>query len=103
HTWPEKLAPVPSVEVQSSGESNRHTYWLLDAFLDGKQIESLNRSLAYALGADTSGWDANQFLRPPLSTNRKYRKPITVKVVVDREELAPYSVGDFEHIPTPKD
>lgn len=103
HTWPEKLAPVPSIEVQSSGESNRHTYWLLDDFLSGKQIETLNRSLAYALGADTSGWDANQFLRPPLSTNRKYRKPITVKVAVDREELAPYSVGDFEHIPTPKD
>lgn len=102
-SWPEKTAPLPSIEVRSSSDRNRHAYWLLDAFLSGKEIEELNRSLAYALGADTSGWDANQFLRPPLSTNRKYVKPITVKIVADREELARYSVGDFEHIPTPRD
>lgn len=102
-TWPDETAPIPSVEVQSSGDRNKHAYWLLDSFLSRKEIENLNRSLAYALGADTSGWDANQFLRPPLSTNRKYKKPITVKVVADREELADYSVEDFSHIPVPRD
>lgn len=100
-TWPESIAPVPSIEVQSSSAERRHAYWLLDDFLPPKAIEKLNRSLAYALNADLSGWDANQFLRPPFSTNRKYRKPIIAKVVADREELAPYSVGDFEHIPAP--
>ena len=101
--WLEKVAPLPSIEVQSSSDRNRHAYWLLDEFLGRKQIEELNRSLSYALGADTSGWDANQFLRPPFSTNRKYTKPITVKVVADREEIADYSVGDFDHIPVPRD
>lgn len=98
--WPEDIAPRPSIEVQSSTEKNRHAYWLLDEFVGRKEIEDINRSLAYALSSDTSGWDANQFLRPPFSIHRK-RKPITVKVVADREELLPYSVGDFGHLPKP--
>lgn len=102
-TWPEETAPIPSVEVMSSSERNRHAYWLLDEFKTAKEIENINRALAYALGADTSGWDANQFLRPPLSVNRKYRKPITVKVHADREELSLYSSDAFDHIPTPRD
>lgn len=101
--WPEATAPLPSIEVQSSRPENRHAYWLLDGFRTGKEIENINRALAYALSADTSGWDANQFLRPPLSTNRKYNKPITVKVATDREELALYTDDDFSHIPTAKD
>lgn len=101
--WPVDVAPVPSVEVQSSVLKNRHAYWLLDGFKSPKEIENVNRALAYALGADTSGWDANQFLRPPQSVNRKYRKPISVKVIADREEISLYSIEDFGHIPTPKD
>jgi len=101
--WPEDIAPKPSVEVQSSTDRNRHAYWVLDDFTEPKEIERINRSLAYALGADTSGWDANQFLRPPYSMHRKTRKPITVKVVADRTELAPYSTDSFDHLPTPRD
>lgn len=101
--WPDDVAPRPSVEVQSSTDKNRHAYWVLDEFFSPKDVEKINRSLAYALGADTSGWDANQFLRPPYSTHRKTRKPLTVKIVADREELAPYSAEDFSHIPTPRD
>lgn len=101
--WPDDIAPRPSLEVQSSTEKNVHAYWILDESVEPKEIERINRSLAYALDADTSGWDANQFLRPPFSMHRKTRKPITVKVVADRTELAPYSVGDFEHLPTPRD
>lgn len=100
--WPEDIAPLPSIEVQSSADLNRHCYWILDEFQGRKEIEKINRALAYALSADTSGWDANQFLRPPFSVHRK-RKPITVKVVAERTEIAPYSVGDFEHIPAPVD
>lgn len=100
-TWPEDIAPKPSIEVQSSSDLNRHCYWVLDEFQGPKQVEKINRALAYALSADTSGWDANQFLRPPYSVHRKHKKPIAVKVVADRSEIAPYSVGDFEHIPSP--
>lgn len=101
--WPEDVAPIPSIEVQSSSKLNRHCYWILDELQGPKEIEKINRALAYTLGADTSGWDANQFLRPPFSVHRKHRKPITVKVVAERTEIAPYSVGDFEHIPAPVD
>jgi hypothetical protein len=34
--------------------------------------EDLNRRLAYAMGADLSGWDLTQLLRVPGTRNRKY-------------------------------
>lgn len=98
--WPEHIAPKPSVEIRSSADKNRHVYWLLDEFVGPKKLERLNRALAYALGADLSGWDASQLLRPPFSTHRKH-KPITVKVVADRTELAPYPMEAFSGVPEP--
>lgn len=100
-TWPESIAPRPHVEVQSSTRAKRHAYWRLDEFTSAKDIEKINRSLAYALGADTSGWDANQFLRPPYSVNRKYSKPIVAKIVADRIEYADLPVEAFSGLPTP--
>lgn len=99
--WPESLVELPSLEVQSSIPTKRHVYWRLDEFLDDpRRLEKLNRSIAYAMGADTSGWDANQFLRPPFSVNRKYDKPITAKVVENRLERV-YDLSAFAGIPTP--
>jgi hypothetical protein len=101
--WPTQLAPKPSLEVQSSTALKRHVYWRLSEFCsDPKALEKVNRALAYALGADTSGWDANQFLRPPFSVNRKYAKPITAKVVSDHPENV-YSLDAFSFIPAPEE
>lgn len=99
--WPTKIAPKPHLEVQSSGTANRHAYWILDEFVGRKDIERINRSLAYALNADTSGWDANQFLRPPMSVNRKYKSPIVAKVVTNRSEISDYPLDAFNDLPTP--
>lgn len=99
--WPDDVAPIPSIEVQSSSDRKRHAYWRLAEFTEPKAVERINRSLAYAFEADTSGWDANQFLRPPFSVNRKYRKPIMAKVVADRSEIKPYRLKKFEHLPSP--
>lgn len=99
--WPEGTAPRPNIEVQSSVAGKRHAYWKLDEFHGRKEIEKVNRSLSYALSADTSGWDANQFLRPPFSVNRKYAKPLTTKIVADRQEIVPYDDEAFASIPTP--
>lgn len=99
--WPTDVAPKPHLEVQSSTPTKRHVYWKLDEFTNPKDVERINRSLAYALQADTSGWDANQFLRPPYSVNRKYQKPIVAKVVADRGEQAVYPVEAFSELPTP--
>lgn len=99
--WDDSVVPLPTIEVQSSTEKKRHVYWALDEFVtDAKRLEKINRSIAYALDADTSGWDSNQFLRPPFSVNRKYDKPITAKVVADRLENV-YSLSAFADIPTP--
>lgn len=71
--------PVPSMRVQSSTDTHEHVYWVLDSFeTDVSRIESINRSISYTYRADTSGWDANQILRPPYTTNYKHDLPVTL-------------------------
>jgi len=72
--------PRPTLIVQSSIEGHEHTYWRLNAFLsDISKLEERNRSLAYVTHADTSGWDADQILRPIHTINRKRDMPVVVK------------------------
>ncbi len=79
--------PAPDLRIQSSTEGHEHTYWTLQEFLtDSEVIEERNRALSYSLGADTSGWDANQILRPPgtenfPAPNKKRTEPKTVTVL----------------------
>ena len=101
-SWPTEIAPLPTVEIQSSTSQKRHVYWELKEFTPRKKIEEINRALAYALGADLSGWDANQFLRPPHTVNRKYAKPITAKVLKNRTDRS-YAVSAFDSVPKPKE
>ena len=86
--------PAPSLRIQSSTEDHQHVYWHLDEFCtDINFIEEKNRAIAYTLGADTSGWDANQVLRPPHTTN--YKHDIPVVVAEEREEHYPRTRFDF--------
>lgn len=101
-TWPKEIAPVPTIEIQSSTNQKRHVYWELKEFTPRKKIEEINRALAYALGADLSGWDANQFLRPPHTVNRKYAKPITAKILKNRIDRS-YEHSAFSNVPRPKE
>lgn len=72
----EKNIPEPTLIVQSSVEGNQHAYWGTESFDSSVEgIEDRNRALAYRLGADTSGWDADQLLRPPYTANYGYRNP----------------------------
>ena len=76
-SWPEiakkHSIPEPSLIIASSVEGREHAYWSLAGFESSvEQIDSRNRALAYTLGADTGGWDANQFLRPPFTHNYGY-------------------------------
>lgn len=97
--WSDHL-PTPHIEVQSSSAKRRHTYWKLDTFVGPEDVETINRALAYGLDADMSGWDAGQFLRPPMTKNRKYLEPIETKIVADREN-ATYSTDEFLSLPMP--
>jgi hypothetical protein len=73
------VIPMPSVRVQSSVDGHEHVYWKLEEFSnDIEFIEGSNRSIAYTLRADTSGWDINQILRPPYTTNYKHDLPVTL-------------------------
>jgi AAA domain len=73
------IIPTPSLRIQSSSETHQHVYWRLDHFTtDITFVEEKNRALAYSLNADTSGWDINQVLRPPETTNHKHGVVVTV-------------------------
>jgi hypothetical protein len=84
--WPEEqeegqlFVPRPTLIVQSSIEGHEHCYWKLQEFVsDIDTLEDRNRALAYVMHADTSGWDADQILRPIRTTNHKRNMPVIVK------------------------
>lgn len=71
--------PKPTLRVQSSLPGHEHWYWRLDTFLSDPQLlEDRNRALTYMLHADSSGWDADQVLRPVGTTNYKRGLPVFV-------------------------
>lgn len=96
--------PEPTLRIQSSLKNKQHMYWKLDEFLtDVKKIEDSNRGIAYTFGADTSGWDATQFLRPPGTINQGYRKDREPKKVERLSEYEkPVKFGQFK-LPSPKE
>jgi hypothetical protein len=72
--------PAATMRVQSSADGHQHFYWNLAEFsYDPSFIENSNRALAYGMKADTSGWDANQILRPPHTHNYKRNLPVVLK------------------------
>lgn len=69
--------PIPTMRVRSSNEGHEHLYWRLENFeTDVNRVEEINRAVAYMFQADTSGWDANQILRPPGTRNHKRDKVV---------------------------
>jgi hypothetical protein len=69
----------PSIVIQSSTEGHAHCYWkLTKPCADLDFITSSNRAIAYTYGADYSGWDVEQVLRPPFTTNFKHNLPVLV-------------------------
>lgn len=69
--------PAPSMRVQSSEPGREHWYWRVSEFnTDVQNIDGVNRGITYSLGADPSGWDADQVLRPPATTNFKRNKRV---------------------------
>lgn len=77
--WSTMKVPEPTLRVQSSLDGHEHCYWRLDEAAPAAVVEERNRALAYELGADTSGWDADQILRPIHTTNQKRGMPVHVK------------------------
>lgn len=74
--------PAPTLTVETS--PGRWNYlWVLTRPIAPDQAEDLNRRIAYAIGADTGGWDIGQLLRVPGLPNYKYDATPTVTIVAD--------------------
>ena len=69
--------PAPSI-ILGSGHG-QHAYWSLCPPVSPSEVESANRRLAVALGADLHSTDAARVLRPPESFNHKRgeMRPVT--------------------------
>ncbi|RPH69417.1 hypothetical protein EHM76_07135, partial [bacterium] len=92
-----KQVPIPTAIVQTSSASHVHCYWRIDPTNQGT-VEDTNRRLTYYLGADNTGWDATQLLRPPGTVNWKHNLP----VFLADHSGGTYEVGSFEFVPEVK-
>ena len=89
--------PAPSIRVQSSIEGHEHWYWIADEAINPYDLERVNRSISYHFGADLSGWDANQVLRPIGTRNHKRNATVTL-IQTNPGTVNP---GSFSELPDP--
>ncbi len=73
-------SPEPTAIVESS-PGHAHLFWRLTRSISPSRAEELNRRLLVAVGADRSGWDLSQLLRPPGTRNRKYEDAPPVRLL----------------------
>jgi len=84
--------PTPTAVVESS-PGREQFYWGLSRPLPPEVGERLNRRLALFMGADRSGWDLTQLLRPPRTPNHKYTDAPLVRVLELKDERhCPYEL-----------
>jgi P4 family phage/plasmid primase-like protien len=91
---PEEL-PKPSAVVKSSAGRDQF-YWRLSMPVPPEVGEDLNRRFAYAMGADKSGWDLTQLLRPPGTKNYKYDDAPIVHLEVLKDVA--YDAGELDRL-----
>lgn len=89
-------APIPTGElaptmVVATSPGRWHGYWRLSRAIDPATAEQLNRRLSCAIGADDSGWDLGQLLRPPGTANHKYPDQPQTRLLDPLTELSPES------------
>lgn len=73
------MVPAPTMKVRSSNSDRQHWYWNLNFIeQDPDALEKITRALTYHLGADLSGWDYQQVLRPPGTIHHKSGKTVTI-------------------------
>lgn len=96
-TLNEKGSPTPTLRIKSSTGGHEHWYWKLNKFsTDLKTLQDTNKALAYSLGADPSGWDIEQVLRPVGTINHK-RNGLPVGLISNSMKF--HSLHDFSELP----
>ncbi|MPZ48910.1 MAG: hypothetical protein GEU75_06310 [Dehalococcoidia bacterium] len=77
---PRKIKPRPTIAWETS-PGRYQALWRLTKTIDAAVASELSRRIAYKVGADHSGWDVTQLLRPPGSVNHKRAEPFTVSLL----------------------
>ena len=90
--------PHPTFVVRSSREREQY-YWRLTMPVPPETAENLNRRLTYAIGADKSGWDRGQLLRPPGTRNYKYTDAPEVEISEISDTA--YDAGELDRLLPP--
>jgi hypothetical protein len=75
---PDTIETIPPPIVIQSSPGRWQAFWRLTSKLDAYDAERYSRRVAYAAGADISGWDMVQLLRVPFTTNFKYNPPANI-------------------------
>lgn len=90
-----RFCPGPGMVVGSGSGQNCHGYWFLEEPVELGAIETFNRRLAVALGADIRCSDPARILRPAGSVNRKHSPPAAVRLLrlAENERVA---LGELE-------
>lgn len=95
-TDPQGIPIPPPLTIQSS-EGRYQGIWRVNVELDQTISESYSKRVAYAYGADKSGWDLTQLLRVPGTFNHKHSPPHKVKLITAMEVTAAPMI--FEQLP----
>lgn len=96
----EKLenVPAPTMIIRSSANKKQHWYWNLTFFeTNPDALEKITRTLTYHLGADLSGWDYQQVLRPPETIHHK--TGLQVKIIKQQQSDSRVPLEAFVNIP----
>ena len=101
--------PLPGLlrptAVVSSSPGKEQFYFELTELVPPEVGERLNKRIALAMGADASGWDLTQLLRPPGTHNNKYAEKPLVRLLEltdvrhDPGELARLLPPEADHQP----
>lgn len=95
---PETISPPPTCVIESS-PSRYQGYWRLEETIPADVAELFSKRIAYATGADKSGWPLTKLLRVPHTLNFKYEQPAEIKVLRAFETRVPIEV--FDEVPDP--
>lgn len=81
---PKVCNPAPPIVIESSN-GRFQALWRLSMDIDPFIAENYSKRIAYAYGADKSGWDLTQLLRVPFTFNFKHNPPQTVNLLTSLE------------------
>lgn len=81
--------PIQPPIIIASSEGRYQAIWRLTTAIEASVIEHYTKRMAYAFGADKSGWDLTQLLRVPFTTNFKYQSKPKVILLHSAAERLP--------------